>query len=64
MNQVNISTLAKHKGFLADTQSPWYQWQRPSNPYSYEEVKNKQDRKLNQQGTARELCQLHIGDNV
>ena len=37
---------------------------KPSYPYSYEEAQKKEGRKLKQQGTDRELSQLHIGDNV
>ena len=37
---------------------------KPSYPYSYDEAQNKEDRKLNQHGTGRELSHLHYGSNV
>ena len=37
---------------------------KSSNPYSYDEAQNKEDRKLKQWGTGRELSQLHIGSNI
>ena len=37
---------------------------KPSYPYSYDKAQNIEDRKLKQQGTGRELSQLHIGSNV
>ena len=37
---------------------------KPSYPYSYDEAQNKENRKLKQRGTGRELSQLHIGSNV
>ena len=37
---------------------------KPSHPYSYDEAQNKEDRKLKQRGTGRELSQLHVGSYV
>ena len=37
---------------------------KPSYPYSYDEAQNKEDRKLKQRATGRELSQLHFGSNV
>ena len=37
---------------------------KSSYPYSYDEAQNKEDRRLKQRGTGRELSQFYIGSNV